>query len=395
MWLLRHALMTDRVSEVQAAWQLRWNGLEREHLQIAKELQEALRRASLVPGLETELAKLQTNYQTLSDRHVALDADWKRKCDTLEKDWRGKVTTIEKERTDLQRQLQAQVQERDTLKVNLNECGRQRTALEEEGVTAQAQLADWARRFAALEHDVSNAKAHVVTLTSERDRLQQETRTVTEQSQAAEGTFRQRVTTFEQECEQLKTQLAKATASESEWRGKWQESEGKHSGAQQQIAGLMTRVEAMTTLEAKYKAAEERLGGDIERIEGIGPAFGQRLRAAGIAWVVDLLDQCCTPEGRTQVAEKTNFTPQQLLTWANMADLLRLPGMTPDWAELLHAAGVETVKELKQRVPENLQKKMAEVNAAAERRISPAVPDETTVQGWVEQARTMEYRITH
>jgi predicted flap endonuclease-1-like 5' DNA nuclease len=276
MWVLRHWLMTDKVGEVQAAWQMRWNGLEREHLQVSKELQDALRRTSLIPGLEADLAKLQTNYQTLSDRHIALDADWKRKYDALEKDWRGKFTTVAKERADLHGQLQTSMQERDTLTVSLAEGERRRAALE-----------------------------------------------------------------------------------------------------------------------AKYKLAEERLGGDIERIEGVDQVFGQRLRAVGIAWVVDLLDQCSSPEGRAQVAEKTGFTPEQLLTWTNMADLLRIPGVTPDWAELLHAAGVDTVKELKQRIPENLHSKMVEVNAVAAQKITTTVPDIATVDDWVERAKTMEFRVAH
>ena len=77
-----------------------------------------------------------------------------------------------------------------------------------------------------------------------------------------------------------------------------------------------------------------------------------------------------------------------------MADLLRIPGMTPDWAELLYAAGVDSVKELKHRGAENLRQKMEEVNLTAEQKISSTVPDVMTVNDWVQRARTMEYRIT-
>jgi predicted flap endonuclease-1-like 5' DNA nuclease len=343
MWLLRHRLMKDKVREVHAAWQMRWNGLEREHLQVSKELQDALRKASLVPALETELARLQTNYQTLSDRHVALDADWKRKYDAAEKDWRGKFTAVEKERADLHGQLQASTQEQEMLTANLAECGRKRTSLEEGYQKVQGQIADWSRRFAALEQEANEAKGQIMTLTRERDRLRQETHAATERSRAEGETLRQRV----------------------------------------------------ATLEAKCKAAEERLGGDIERIEGIGQAFGQRLRDAGITWVADLLYQCSSSAGRAQVAEKTGCTPEQLLTWTNMADLLRIPGVTPDWAELLHAAGVDTVKELKQRVPENLQRTMTEVNATAAQKITATVPDVTTVSDWVQHANAMEFRVTY
>ncbi len=395
MWLLRNWAMNDKVSEVKAAWQTRWRKLESEHNRLSEKFQEASAQASLLSGLEADIGKLRANYQTLTDRHTVLDADWKRKYDTLEKDWRGKFTTAEKGIADLRGQVTASTQERDTLKANLKDCSQKRITLEEESRKAQAQIDDWSRRFASAEKEATDAKTHVVNLIDERDRVQREARATLEQNRAGDEVLRQRLVLAEQERENLKTQVAQVTTREAEWRNKWQEGEGKHTGAQQQIAGLMTRVATLSALEAKYTMAEERLGGDIERIEGIGPAFGQRLRSVGIAWVVDLLDQCASPEGRATVAEKTGFTTTQLLTWTNMADLLRIPGMTPDWAELLHAAGVDTVKELKQRVPENLQQKMAEVNAAAERKIFSTVPDVATVDGWVQRAKALEFRITH
>ena len=51
-----------------------------------------------------------------------------------------------------------------------------------------------------------------------------------------------------------------------------------------------------------------------------------------------------------------------LLKWANMADLMRISGVGAEYSELLEAAGVDTVKELRNRNAENLAAKMAEVN---------------------------------
>ncbi len=45
----------------------------------------------------------------------------------------------------------------------------------------------------------------------------------------------------------------------------------------------------------------------IEQIEGIGPTFGQKLAAADISTTDHLLDLCCTPKGRKDVAEKTGL----------------------------------------------------------------------------------------
>ena len=53
-----------------------------------------------------------------------------------------------------------------------------------------------------------------------------------------------------------------------------------------------------------------------------------------------------------------------LLRCVNMADLFRISGVASQFAELLEAAGVDTVKELRNRNVDNLAAKMAEVNAA-------------------------------
>ena len=360
MWLLRHWLMRDKVAEVHATWQSRWYGLEGEHLRVLKDLQSTSAKAVLVPGLEAELGQLKENYRTLTGQHAALDAEWKRKYAASEADWRGKLATAEKGVLDVRALLDANTQERTTLQANLQTCSQKCTELEREILQARAQIDDWARRFAGVEQDATEAKAQVVNLTGERDQLRgdaeaaaAQVRRLTDQVAAIEADLKSRY-----------------EALDADWKAKW------------------------ATLEAQYKVTEERLGGDIERIEGIGLVFGPHLRSVGIAWVADLIDQCGTADGRAAVAEKTGLTTAQLLTWTNMADLLRIPGMTPDWAELLHAAGVDSVKELKHRGAENLRQKMEEVNVTAERKISPTVPDVMTVNDWVQRARTMEYRIT-
>jgi predicted flap endonuclease-1-like 5' DNA nuclease len=131
----------------------------------------------------------------------------------------------------------------------------------------------------------------------------------------------------------------------------------------------------------------------ITEIEGIGPVRAETLATAGIATTDDLLDQCADAKGREAVAEKTGISTVQLLKWANMTDLMRISGVGSEYSELLEAAGVDTVKELKHRRPDNLTAKMAEVNA--EKKLVRSVPSEAAVTKWVEQAKTMEPRISH
>jgi predicted flap endonuclease-1-like 5' DNA nuclease len=82
-----------------------------------------------------------------------------------------------------------------------------------------------------------------------------------------------------------------------------------------------------------------------------------------------------------------------LLKWANMADLMRISGVGEEFSELLEAAGVDTVKELRNRNAENLAAKMAEVNA--EKKLTRALPSAKTVAKWVDQAKELKPLITH
>ncbi len=131
----------------------------------------------------------------------------------------------------------------------------------------------------------------------------------------------------------------------------------------------------------------------IEDIEGIGPAYGAKLREAGIQTTADLLSACATRVGRRALAERCGIDEKRLLTWANMADLMRIRGIGPQYAELLEAAGVDTVKELRNRNAANLTAAMREVNE--KRRLVRAVPFEKSVARWIEEARGLDPAITH
>ena len=128
-------------------------------------------------------------------------------------------------------------------------------------------------------------------------------------------------------------------------------------------------------------------------IEGIGPAYAEKLIAAGINTDKEMLDKCCKPAGRKELAEATGISPKLILTWANHCDLMRINGVGPQFSELLEAAGVDTVKELKHRVPANLQAKLEEVNA--EKNLVNRVPALAEVEKMIEQAKelpaVMEY----
>jgi len=131
----------------------------------------------------------------------------------------------------------------------------------------------------------------------------------------------------------------------------------------------------------------------IDEIEGIGPAYAEKLSAAEIKSTDDLLEKCGSAKGRNAVAEATGLSTRQLLKWANMADLMRISGVGEEYSELLEAAGVDTVKELKHRNAGNLADKMKEVNET--KKLTRQVPAAGQVEKWIEQAGSLEPKITH
>lgn len=135
------------------------------------------------------------------------------------------------------------------------------------------------------------------------------------------------------------------------------------------------------------------MGKPIEDIEGIGPSNGAALRDAGINSVEKLLEQGCTKKGRVEIAGKTKISEARILKWVNHADLFRISGVASQYAELLERAGVDTVKELRNRNADNLAQKMADVNA--KKKLVRVAPSAKIVAGWVAQAKKLGPKVTH
>ncbi len=128
-------------------------------------------------------------------------------------------------------------------------------------------------------------------------------------------------------------------------------------------------------------------------IEGIGDVYAEKLMAAGINKVSELLDKCAAPKGRKKLAKATGITEKLILKWTNHADLFRINGVGPQFAELLEAAGVDTVKEFRHRVAENLQPKLVEIND--QKNICNRVPAVSEVQKMIDQAKELEPKMTY
>ncbi len=131
----------------------------------------------------------------------------------------------------------------------------------------------------------------------------------------------------------------------------------------------------------------------IDKIEGIGPVYGLKLFELGVKTTEDLLERGKDPKGRKELEDRTGISPSLILKWVNMADLMRIKGIGEEYSELLERAGVDTVKELRNRVPKNLYDAMVQANE--EHKLVRRVPHLSEVENWVKAAKEAEPIMTY
>jgi predicted flap endonuclease-1-like 5' DNA nuclease len=125
----------------------------------------------------------------------------------------------------------------------------------------------------------------------------------------------------------------------------------------------------------------------IETIEGIGKVMGDKLRANGVADTGGLLAKAATPKDRAALAAQTGISGKLILKFANRADLMRVNGVGEEYADLLEAAGVDTVPELAQRNAQNLLDVLTKTNT--QKKLVRQTPSLSAVKGWIAAAKDM------
>jgi predicted flap endonuclease-1-like 5' DNA nuclease len=155
-------------------------------------------------------------------------------------------------------------------------------------------------------------------------------------------------------------------------------------------AATLTAIGGAATAESDTATAPR---GDLLEIEGIGDHYLSKLNAVNLHWQAELLEQGASKKGRAEIAEKSGISESLILRWVNHIDLIRIHGIGPQFAELLEAAGVDSVPELAQRNAANLHAKLLEVNAARNLVGRDASLNEVT--DWIEQAKTLPRVVTY
>ena len=131
----------------------------------------------------------------------------------------------------------------------------------------------------------------------------------------------------------------------------------------------------------------------LSELDGLGPSFAIKMKNVGIRTTEKLLETAKSLKGRQMLAAKTDIEQEQLLRVANLIDRMRIKGVGQEYAELLEAAGVVTIKELRYRNPARLAKAMAKANGS--RKLVRVLPSEQTVGRWIDHAKKLPVKISY
>jgi chromosome segregation ATPase len=387
--------LEGRVSSVEQEWHARYLSLDSEHQQLLSST--SIREQQLQAHISDLGQRLHTAEQHLhsahaeskaaAETHFSALADLQGRLGTMEREWHSRYMDLQHAHTTTMAAHASTVADlQNRVSTTEKEWHARYLTLDQE----QSQLlADLRSRLHAVEAHASDL-GHRLHQTEERlHAAHLNAKAATEAHERTAADLRYRLSTMEQE-----------------WHGRYLALDQEHAQLRAQFTAVQPHAEAAplafgaaagaSSSPVTVQAPVQPLpAGDIEDIEGISSVYGGKLRSIGISWIHELLETGKTPEGRAGIVERTGIDHRLVLRWVNHSDLLRVEGVTPDWAELLEASGVDTVKELRHRVPENLQAKMQQANPTPRGRIAPTVPDLETVRHWIELAKGMEPKITY
>ncbi len=131
----------------------------------------------------------------------------------------------------------------------------------------------------------------------------------------------------------------------------------------------------------------------IAAIESMDQRDATKLRKAGVRTTDALLKTAATRTGRRRLAREAHLSESEILSWVNRADLMRIKGIGSEYADLMEAVGVDTIRELRRRNPDRLLTAMTEMNVR--RRLIRRLPTNGMVAGWIEAAKGIEPLVTH
>jgi len=125
----------------------------------------------------------------------------------------------------------------------------------------------------------------------------------------------------------------------------------------------------------------------VGKMRGMTADLYGKMKAKGLANTDKFLAAVTTPKERAELAQAIGVDADAVLELANRVDLARVKGIGEVFSNLLENAGVDTVKELAKRVPENLHAKLVQINV--DKKMAGRTPTLAQVTNWIEQAKAL------
>jgi hypothetical protein len=124
----------------------------------------------------------------------------------------------------------------------------------------------------------------------------------------------------------------------------------------------------------------------IDELTRIEPTHLDRLEHQGIFTTGLLLEVSETPTRRQTLSDQVDATTNDVLMWRDEALMLNLASFGPAEHQLMIQAGIEGLRQI---LDLDLETFKARVRAAAAQfKVDP--PSDLTMEGWWDQARTLE-----
>ena len=124
----------------------------------------------------------------------------------------------------------------------------------------------------------------------------------------------------------------------------------------------------------------------ITELTRIEPVHLDRLEHQGIFTTGLLLEVSETPTRRQYLSDQVDASPNDVLAWRDEALMLNLAGFGPAEHQLLIQAGVEGLRDM---LALSLDEFKARIQRAA-LELRQDAPTDLAIEGWWEQARTLE-----
>ncbi len=126
----------------------------------------------------------------------------------------------------------------------------------------------------------------------------------------------------------------------------------------------------------------------IDEIDGVGPAYAEKLATAGVISTRALVERCDSAEAIARLSDQTGIATALIERWVASADLSRVKGVGDEHMSLLNRIGVGSIAALAAANAADLHRRTVALEEDVPARVS-AIPSEATLGDWIRQAKAL------